>query len=222
MRRLFSTQTILWPILSGLLLVTASCGDFQDPPSWPQGLYLSHPSASQAPQDQMGGSESHLTPAYSGAAVGSASLPTSLGMAPGSTDTFAAGTRIDTIANESAGGQLSPPPYSGTTQVSTGGAENIPPWLSPEEPQPAAIGFENRPRTRPVTFTWDSSSSGNVAGFRVYVTTVCTLVQYAFDAGRETQFRVVLPIGQQYVATVTAYNAAGESPSAGDYQFDLL
>lgn len=47
LRRL-SIQTVLWPFLSGLLLV--SCGDFQEPATSPQGTILSHPSLSQTPQ----------------------------------------------------------------------------------------------------------------------------------------------------------------------------
>jgi hypothetical protein len=47
-------------------------------------------------------------------------------------------------------------------------------------------------------------------------------MQQAFDAGPESQFNVDLPIGERYVATVTAYNAAGESLPSSDIQFDLF
>lgn len=86
----------------------------------------------------------------------------------------------------------------------------MPPWLS-----------RDGPRTKSVTFGWDPPSSGDAAGYRVYVTTVSDLVQYAFDAGPETQVTLDLPIGKEYFATVTAYNAAGESPPSSSIQFDL-
>ena len=70
-----SILTILWPILSWMLLITASCGDVQDPASGPQGTNLSYPSVSQAPQQQIGGSESQLTPPPPVYAADSASLP---------------------------------------------------------------------------------------------------------------------------------------------------
>lgn len=98
----------------------------------------------------------------------------------------------------------------------------MPPWLSRDGPQPELIGSENRSHTKPVTFTWDPSPSGNATGYKLYVRTVSALVQYAFDVGPETRLTVDLPHGERYVATVTAYNAAGESAPAVDLQFDLL
>lgn len=196
MRRPSSTQTILWPFLAGALLSTASCGNFQDPASGLQATTLSQPSVSPpAPLQQIGGSESQLTlppPAY---AVIPASLPAPTGTAPASTNTFGTGPRSDTL--------VTPPPHSGTTQLSTNEENN---W----------------PRTKSVNFGWDPSPSGNAKGYKVYVTAVPGSMQYVYDVSSETQLKVTLPIGMSYKFTVIAYNAAGDSPPASDFHFDLF
>jgi hypothetical protein len=200
MFRRVSIQTILWPFLSGLLLV--SCGDFQDPATGSQGTILSHPSVSQTPQQPIGENGSPLTPSTSGDVVDPADV---LPPADGSTAE-----------------PFFPPPQSGNTQLSTGGGDNMPPWLSREGRQPEPLRSENRPQTRTVTFIWSPSSSGNVAGYRAYITALSTSVRQTIDAGSEPQVTVDLPIGERYDLTVTAYNAAGESPPASPIQFDLF
>lgn len=222
MRRRSSILTILWPFFPGALLVTASCGDFQDPASGSQGTTLSHPSVSQAPQQQIDGSESQLTPPPPANAVDPASLPISTGTAPASTETFGAGPRSDTFAGEFPAEQFSPPPHSETTQLSAGGQDNLPPWLSRDGPQPESVTWENQPRTKSVTFGWDPSPSGNATGYKVYVTTVPDSTQYVYDVSSETQIKATLLIGKSYKFTVVAYNAAGESPPASDLYFDLF
>lgn len=204
MRWRSSILTILWPFLSVMLL--ASCGDFQDPASGSQGTTLSQPSASQAPRQQIDGSESRLTPASAANAVDPASLPARTGTAPPPSETFGAGPRGDTLASESEAGQVSPPSLSETTQTT----------------QLSTGGGDNRPQTKSVTLAWDPSPSGDAAGYKVYITMVSTSVQYAFDAGPETQFQIDLPIGKSYYFTVTGYNAAGEGPPAIYFRFDLL
>lgn len=57
-----SVRTTLWPVLTGLLLVTASCGDFQDPASGVQGSQLTHPALTQVTSPQTGGDESYIAP----------------------------------------------------------------------------------------------------------------------------------------------------------------
>jgi hypothetical protein len=232
MRRRSSILTILRPFLLGMLLVTASCGDFQAPASGLTGQTapasgslrtdLSQGPPSQAPQQQVDQSQNQLTPVPPVYALDSASLPTPTGTAPASTESFGTGSVGDTPQNESAPGQFSPPPHSGTTQLSTSGADNTPPWLSRNGPQPESVESESRPLTKSVTFGWEPSSSGNATGYKIYITTVSALVQHAFDAGPETQFKVDLLVGEKYVATVTAYNAAGESLPSSDFQFDLF
>lgn len=222
MRRRSSIQTILWPFLSGMLLVTASCGDFQDPASGSQGTTLSPPSVSQAPQQRIDGSESQLTPPPPASVVDPASLPAPTDTAPTSTDTFGAGPLGDTPARESDAGQFSPPPHSETTQLSTGGGENMPPWLSRTGPQPESVTWENRPRTKSLTLGWDPSPSGNATGYKVYITTVSDSTQDVYDVSSETQLKATLLIGKNYKFTVIAYNAAGESAPASDFHFDLF
>lgn len=187
MLRRLSTQTVLWPFLSGLLLV--SCGDFQEPASGSQGTILSQPSPSQTPQQPIGGNDSPLTPSTSGDAGDPANVPAPADRAPASYETIGGGTPRDTPVNGSAA-----------------------------EP----LRSENRPQTRTVTFIWSPSSSGNAAGYRAYITTLSNSVQQTFDAGSEPQLTVDLPIGERYDLTVTAYNAAGESPPASPIQFDLF
>lgn len=89
---------------------------------------------------------------------------------------------------------------------------------------PAAqpFGLGNRSPTRTVTFMWSPSSSGNAAGYRAYITALSTSVRQTIDAGSEPRLTIDLPIGERYDLTVTAYNAAGESPPASPIQFDLF
>ncbi|MDP3092214.1 MAG: hypothetical protein Q8N04_16195 [Nitrospira sp.] len=49
-----SLQAILWPLLTGLLLVTASCGDLQDPASGTQEASPAQPSVTPVSQEQTG------------------------------------------------------------------------------------------------------------------------------------------------------------------------
>jgi len=187
MLRRLTIHTVLWPFLSGLLLV--SCGDFQEPATGSQGTILSHPSVSQTPQQPIGGNDSPLTPSTSGDAVDPANGPTPAERAPASYQTIGGGTQRDTPVNGSAA-----------------------------EP----LRSESRPPTRTVTLIWSPSSSGNAAGYRAYITALSTLVRQTIDAGSEPQLTVDLPIGERYDLTVTAYNAAGESPPASPIQFDLF
>ena len=222
MRRPLSTQTILKPFLSGMLLITAACGDFQDPVSGSQGTALSSPSGSQAPQQRITGNESLLAPAPPGYAVDPARLPVPMDTAPASTETSGVGPLGNMLANESAAEQLSPPPHSVTTQLSNGVRDSMSQWFSPDGTQPVSVGSEVRPQTKSVTFEWDPSLSGNADGYRVYVMTMSASMQYTFEAGPKTQHTVELPLGKNYYFTVVAYNVAGESPRASPVQFNLF
>lgn len=128
-----------------MLLITASCGDFQDPSSGSQGTILTDSSASPAPQQQ-----------------------------------------IDEL-----------------------------------------VTSENRPRTKSVTFLWDPSSSGNATGYKVSITALADSTEpvygeHVYDVSSETQLIATLLTGKSYKFTVVAYNAAGESPPAIDFYFDLF
>ena len=222
MRRPSPIQTILWPFLSAMLLITASCGDFQDPSSGSPGTTLSYPSGLHAPQQQIARGEDQLTSGPHGSAVDPASLPAPTDMASAATEPFGAGVRGDTRASESTIEQFAPPPHTGTTQLSTGRADNMSPSLSRDEPQPQLVTWENRPRSKSVTLAWDPSLSGNADGYRVYLTAMSTLVQYAVDAGPAIQLTADLPLGERYYFTVVAYNFTGESPPATGIHFELF
>lgn len=82
MRRRSPILTILQPFFPFVLLVMASCGDFQDPASGSQEASLSLPSVSQAPQQQIDGTDSQLTPPPPENTVDPARPPISTGTAP--------------------------------------------------------------------------------------------------------------------------------------------
>lgn len=48
-------RAILRPVLTGLLLITASCGDLQDPASGTQGAFSTQPSVTPVSEQQTGG-----------------------------------------------------------------------------------------------------------------------------------------------------------------------
>ncbi|NOS77019.1 MAG: fibronectin type III domain-containing protein [Nitrospira sp.] len=63
-----SLRAILWPLLTGLLLVTASCGDLQDPASGAKGASSTQPSVTPVSGQQTGdtatpGDEASAVPA---------------------------------------------------------------------------------------------------------------------------------------------------------------
>ncbi len=172
MRRRSSILTILQPFFPVMLLVMASCGDSQDPASGSQAPPLSDPSVSQAPQQQIDGSDSQLRSPPPENTVDPARLPISTGTAP-----------------------TSPPPQE--------------------------VVWE-QPQTKSVTFEWNPSPSGNADGYKIKITTLSPLTQYAFETGPETRLTVDLPMGKSYFATVFAYNDAGQSPAADYIRFDLF
>ena len=78
------------------------------------------------------------------------------------------------------------------------------------------------PQTKSVTFEWNPSPSGKADGYKIKITTLSPLTQYAFDTGPGTHLTVDLPMGKSYFATVVAYNDAGQSPPADYIRFDLF
>lgn len=97
----------------------------------------------------------------------------------------------------------------------------MPTSQAPTSPSPQEVARE-KPQTRLVTFEWNPSSSGNADGYKIIITTLSPLTQYAFETGPETRLTVDLPMGESYFATVFAYNDAGQSPPADYIQFDLF
>ncbi|MCS6292085.1 MAG: fibronectin type III domain-containing protein [Nitrospira sp.] len=86
---------------------------------------------------------------------------------------------------------------------------------------PQALAGE-KPETKSITFEWNPSPSGNAAGYIVRVSTASAQTNYTFNTGQETRLVVDLPRGESYIATVLAYNIAGESLPADYIRFDLF
>jgi len=80
-------------------------------------------------------------------------------------------------------------------------------------------GFLQR---KSVTLSWDPSTSGDAAGYRVHLATVPPSMRYVYDVGPVTELSVYIPIGKSYQFNVVAYNEAGESPPSSDFRFDLF
>ncbi|THJ19850.1 MAG: hypothetical protein CAF44_013860 [Nitrospira sp. CG24D] len=177
LRRQAAVRAILWPVLTGLLLVTASCGDLQDPASGGQGASPTQPS---------------VTP-VSGQQTGETATP---------------GADASTFPAEPTPSLPSPE----TTQL---------PTEMPASPPAQSLTGE-KPETQLVTFEWNPSPSGNAAGYIVRVSTTSAQAHYTFHTGRETRLVADLPRGKSYIATVLAYNIAGESLPADYIRFDLF
>lgn len=170
-------RAILRPVLTGLLLITASCGDLQDPASGTQGAFSTQPSVTPVSEQQTG-------------------------------RTATPGADASTFPAESAPALPSPE----TTQL---------PTEMPSGPPSQALTLE-KPETQPVTFEWNPSPSGDAAGYIVRVSTTSAQAHYTFHTGRETRLVADLPRGESYIATVLAYNIAGESLPADYIRFDLF
>ena len=52
----------------------------------------------------------------------------------------------------------------------------------------------------------------DVAGYKLSIKAMSNAAQYAFDSGLQNTITVILPLGDQYVASVVAYNSEGDSP----------
>ncbi len=172
-----SLRAILWPILTGLLLLTASCGDLQDPASGAQGASSTQPSVTPVSGQQTG-------------------------------DTATSGADASAVPAEPAPSLPSPE----TTQL---------PTETPAGPPPQALALE-KPETQPITFEWNPSPSGDAAGYTIRISNAAATTHYTFQTGRETRLTVELPKGESYIATVLAFNGAGQSPPADYIRFALF
>ncbi|MEQ1794202.1 MAG: fibronectin type III domain-containing protein [Nitrospira sp.] len=185
MLRLSPQSLSLSSTLIGLLLLTASCGNLQDPASGTSAHIAAEPEA-QAP------SLTHpsLDPSSQPSNDDPASMPTPTAGDPGLP------ASNPSLPQNSPG--ITEPP--GT----------LPPWQTRE----SLI-------LRRVTLAWDPSASGDADGYRVYVRSESTVSPYYLEAGSATQLSMSLFVGQRYSFTVVAYNAAGESPPAQEFTFDV-
>ncbi len=74
---------------------------------------------------------------------------------------------------------------------------------------------EAEPQLKPVKLSWNPPEPGEVVrGYKVYILSASGAFQQTIDVGDKTTFETVLPVGDQYFFTVTAYNRAGESGAA--------
>jgi Fibronectin type III domain len=189
--------------LAGLLLFTASCGDLQDPASGTSAQIAAVPDAQAPYLTQPSLDPSSQQPAFSPApAPADQDLPAS-GPLP-------AQSRNTPGGNEPPSSLPASQPVPPADPPSPNGSGNAPPWQTSESPV-----------IRRVTLTWDPSSSGDPTGYRVYVRSDPTVEPSYFDAGPVTQLTMSLIVGNRYFFTVTAYNAAGESPPADEITFDV-
>lgn len=193
--------------LAGLLLLTASCGDLQDPASDTSAHITASPDA-QAPYL----TRPSLNPSSEPAPDGPASMPAPTPSDPGLpiSNPPPAQAQDTPGINEPSGNLPSSQPVPPATAPSADGSGSIPPWQTRESPI-----------IKSVTLSWDPSASGNADGYRVYVTGDSTVFPYYVDAGPATQLAMTLLAGHRYAFTVVAYNAAGESPPAHAFTFNV-
>ncbi len=177
LRRQASLRALLCSSLIGLLLVTASCGDLQDPASGAQGGSLLQQPVTPVSQQQ---TEEPTAP--------------------------------DTDTRTFPGEPAPSLPLPETAPLPT----ELPLDLQAQDPTRGAL------ETKAITFEWNPSPSGNAAGYIVRVSAASALAHYTFKTGQETRLSVELPTGNSYIATVLAYNSAGESLPAEYIRFDLF
>ena len=203
MSRLSQTLPVFPSALALLLLLTAACGDLQDPASGSsahrtagpdtQPLYLTRPALDPSSQEVPSGPASIPTPADAGqpgSDPAPSPNPAAVNDQPGAPLSSQSGTSTTILPLE----------HSGNTPALQSGANSI---------------------LRRVTLAWDPSASGNSDGYRVSVRSDSTVAPYFYDAGPSTQLTVSLLAGTRYWFTVLAYNAAGESPPSEEFSFTL-
>lgn len=203
--RLRISQTLpgFYSALVLLLLITAACGDLQDPASGSsahlaagpdtQPLYLTRPSLDPSAQEVTSGPASISMPAdpgLPGSDPAPSPNPAAVNDQPGAPLSSQSGASTN----------VSPLELSGDTPALQSGAASI---------------------LRRVTLAWDPSASGDSDGYRVSVRSDSTVAPYYYDAGLATQLTVSVLAGTRYWFTVLAYNAAGESPPSEEFSFIL-
>lgn len=188
------------PLALGLLLLlTAACGDLQDPATSSTAPITAGPDT-QLP---------YLTrPSLDPASQEPASMP-----APAAADVPASGP-------------MQQQPSLGIDGQSGNRPTTLPDSSSPASPaeqngNAPALQTGSDSILRSVTLAWDPSASGNSAGYRVSLRSDSTVVPNYYDAGPATELTVSLLAGTRYWFTVVAYNAAGESPPAEEFPFML-
>jgi hypothetical protein len=227
-------QMMLLPMLSVMLLVLASCGDFQDPSTdqagnstpivTPQGEPLTYP---------IGGNEGAQAAAEAGMndipngvpqpgeenSGDSTAVPVS---APSPMDlSYPLGVPAATQSSTEADLPVSAPLQSEQTQPLPATQSQQLPWASSSGTQPA---FVQDPGAIPkiVTIGWDPPVTPDVLGYKVLILSASGFTYSRVVIAPMTELKLALPRGQSYLVTVTAFNSGGESPPATYVPFDLL
>ena len=205
-------RAVLLSILSVMLLIMTSCGDFQDSASGSvyepatgtrtEQTLLTNPSHSQGlPEPAIPNNPAPLTTLPNSVPSNNPPQPTDTNQFPlQSVDTSSPGQSTNPMPSD---GPFVPPSAPQQNQTATVGEANMPPWLSPDGPQ-----------TKSVTFSWDPPMTHDVAGYKLSIKAMSNAMQYSFDSGLQNTITVTLLLGDQYLASVVAYNSGGDSPPA--------
>ena len=227
-------RAILCTLLSVSAIVTASCGDFQDPSMGqagnstpivtPQGEPLTYPiggnEVAQAGAEAGMNNLSNGVPQPGTVNSGDSTAPT--GSAPGPMDlSDPSGAAIATQLNTEPDLPFSAPLQSELTQQLPATQSQQLPWaLSSGAPPP----FVQDPGATPkiVTIGWDPPVTPDVLGYKVLILSASGFTYSRVVIAPMTELKLALPRGQSYLVTVTAFNSGGESPPATYVPFDLL
>ncbi len=221
LRRVFSLLFVVrWPwlvILSLVSIVTASCGDLQDPGAG-AGQTLSTPAPTKSALTQPAPiTDGMPTPQPAGEPIPvqpMVTLSTTPGPAAPIMERAQSEQRQETTA----------PMLSAEARQQSVEPISVPPIVPPsttpltKDPRLPWIQIDRTPR-KSVTLAWDPSD--RATGYRVKVRSLSSTMQYNFDAGLQTELTLSLPLDQQYSFTVVAYNHSGESAPSDIYNFAL-
>ena len=203
-------RTVLLSILSMMSFIMTSCGDYQDPASGTiheaatgaraEQTLITNPSPWQdLPQPTILNNPTPPTTLPNNIPSNIPPQSTDTNQFPlQSVDTSSPGQSINPVPSDA---PFVPPSAPQQNQMAPVGEVNMPPWLSPDALQ-----------TKSVTFSWDPSMTRDVAGYKLSIKAMSNAAQYAFDSGLQNTITVILPLGDQYVASVVAYNSEGDSP----------
>lgn len=208
---------MLCPLLALALLGFTACGDFQDPSAGQPGGRAPILTAQEGPEV---GPELPATGIPQPEEPGLEPPTAAAESAPAPTDPWSAPPPAPSSAD---------PGYPGVTPVQPGATEPLPaaapqpfPWGAPaENPPPAFVeGPDRTPKV--VTISWDPSTTSDVLGYKVLIIAGSGWTYEKHVIVPKTELRLLLPRGESYMVTVTAYNSGGESPPAPYFRFDHL
>lgn len=185
-------------LLTGLLLLTASCGDLQDPASNSSTAGAIAPEALVPDLIQPSFAPPHDPSQYESTGLQSPADP-ALPPAHSLPDQLHNPSESSELPDNVPPSQLSPI----VTPPPADGIANAPPWQTRESPA-----------LKTVTLAWEPPPTGNTSGYKVTITSESMAPLEPFDVGQATQLTVTLLAGNRYSFAVVGYNAAGDSPPA--------